>query len=84
MHVSYTFAEAELRINFNKTSHQKTTKFVFFYMLLNMPQVLIKLMNRWFKYHHSNKYFVWYTGTGVMNWFALGVMYKCKVSLNKS
>jgi len=41
-------------------------------------------MNRWFEYCHSNKYFVLYTGTGVMNWFALSMMYKCKVSLNES
>jgi len=28
-------------------SHQKTGKLVFFYKLLNMPEVLMKLMNRW-------------------------------------
>jgi len=65
-------------------SHQKTGKLVFFYKLLNMPEVLMKLMNRWSEYCHSNKYFVLYTGTGVMNCFALSVMYKCKVNLNDS
>jgi len=74
-------------MNFNNRLHtKKTGKLVFLYKLLNIniPQVLPKLMNRWFEYCNSNKSFVLYTGTGLMNWFALSVMYESKVSLNES
>jgi len=45
MHVSYTFAEAELEINFNNSLHTKRLASLYF---LQASWVLMKLMNRWF------------------------------------
>jgi len=44
----------------------------------------MKLLNWQFQYWHFNNYFILYTGTGVMNLFALRDIANAQKSLNES
>ena len=49
-----------------------------------MLWVSMKLLNWQFQYWHFNNYFILYTGTGVMNLFALRDIANAQKSLNES